>query len=85
MGHAVRGTRVMKQFITPRLRNYIKHSKAYEAYRVHTAAGRVLPDYLVIGAMRGGTTSLYRYLIQHPCVLPAFTKEIHYFFLDFMT
>lgn len=69
----------MQQVIPGRVRDYLKQSKAYEAYRLLTAAGRVLPDFLVIGAMRGGTTSLYRYLIQHPCVLPAFTKEVHYF------
>lgn len=73
----------MKRYIPPSIRNNIKRSKAYETYRVHTAEGRVLPDYLIIGAMRGGTTSLYRYLIQHPCVMPAFTKEIHYFSFHF--
>ena len=29
------------------------------------------PDFLIIGAMRSGTTSLYNYLVQHPNVLPA--------------
>ena len=29
------------------------------------------PDFLIIGAMRSGTTSLYRYIMQHPNVLPA--------------
>lgn len=30
------------------------------------------PDFLLIGAKRGGTTSMYRYLLQHPHVLPMF-------------
>jgi hypothetical protein len=44
-----------------------------------TSGARVLPDYLIIGTQRGGTTSLYNYLVQHPCVLPTFRKEIHFF------
>lgn len=41
---------------------------------------RMLPDFLIIGAQRAGTTSLYRYLVQHPAVLPVvLTKGAHYF------
>jgi len=69
----------VNRYIVGIIRDRVKRSKAYEAYRMLTAPGRVLPDFLIIGAMRGGTTSLYRYLIQHPCILPAFTKEVYYF------
>jgi hypothetical protein len=41
---------------------------------------RVLPDFVIIGAGKGGTTSLYHYLAQHPGVRGAIAKEIH--FLD---
>lgn len=44
---------------------------------------RALPDFIIIGAMRGGTTSLYMYLIQHPRVARAFRKEIHFFDLGY--
>lgn len=37
------------------------------------------PDYLVIGVQKGGTTSLYRYLIAHPQVDPAEDKQLHFF------
>ncbi len=37
------------------------------------------PDFLIIGVMKGGTTSLFRYLSKHPQVLPPFRKEIKYF------
>jgi hypothetical protein len=40
---------------------------------------RVLPDFLVIGAMKGGTTSLFTYLAEHPQVKPPFRKEIKFF------
>jgi ribosomal protein S15P/S13E len=37
------------------------------------------PDFFIVGAQKCGTTSLYNYLIQHPCVLSANEKEIHFF------
>ncbi len=40
-------------------------------------------DFIIIGAQKSGTTSLYNYLIQHPQVVPARTKEVHYFDLNF--
>jgi hypothetical protein len=43
----------------------------------------MLPDFLIIGAQRGGTTSLHRYLCAHPGVLPATKKEIRFFDLNF--
>ncbi|WP_404828600.1 sulfotransferase domain-containing protein [Spongiactinospora rosea] len=45
-----------------------------------TAGHRVLPGFLIIGAQRCGTTSLYRALSQHPLVLkPVLRKGVHYF------
>lgn len=38
-----------------------------------------LPEFLIIGAQKAGTTALYRYLIQHPDVFPPLRKEVHYF------
>jgi hypothetical protein len=45
-----------------------------------TAEARMLPGFLIVGAQRCGTTSLYKTLIQHPAVLPAVLhKGVHYF------
>jgi hypothetical protein len=44
-------------------------------------APRALPDFLLIGAQRAGTTSLYAQLIRHPRVLPSLRKEVQYFTL----
>jgi hypothetical protein len=44
-----------------------------------TSGLRVLPDYLVIGSQRCGTSSLYRYLLEHPAALQALPKEVHFF------
>jgi hypothetical protein len=38
-----------------------------------------LPDFLVIGIKKGGTSFLYHLLSQHPCVEPAASKELHFF------
>jgi hypothetical protein len=52
-------------------------------YGEHTSDRRPLPDFLIIGTKRGGTTSLWRYLIRHslvPRLFPAWnTKTSHYF------
>ncbi|HVX43991.1 MAG TPA: sulfotransferase [Mycobacteriales bacterium] len=41
---------------------------------------RLLPSFLVIGAQRCGTTSLYKTLTEHPSVRPAVLhKGVHYF------
>ncbi|MBW7475542.1 sulfotransferase domain-containing protein [Paenibacillus oenotherae] len=37
------------------------------------------PDFLIIGTQKGGTTSLYHYLTQHPNIKAAAVKEVHYF------
>ncbi len=38
-----------------------------------------LPDFLIIGAMKAGTTSLFRYLARHPELSPAARKEPSFF------
>jgi hypothetical protein len=38
-----------------------------------------LPDFVVIGAMRSGTTSLHQWLRAHPDVYVPAVKELHYF------
>jgi hypothetical protein len=47
--------------------------------RAQSGRLRVLPDFLVIGAEKCGTTSLYEALSSHPDVHPARRKEPHYF------
>jgi Sulfotransferase family len=39
----------------------------------------MLPNFLVIGAAKSGTTSLYRYLRDHPQVFMADSKELKFF------
>lgn len=42
----------------------------------------MLPDFIVIGAMKAGTTSLFGYLRTHPQVFLPWRKEIHFFSHD---
>ena len=51
-------------------------------WRLLSAGLRVLPDFLIIGAMKSGTSSLFHHLTQHPELVPAFRKEVHYFDQD---
>jgi hypothetical protein len=37
------------------------------------------PDFIVFGAQKSGTTSLYRYLVEHPRVAPAAAKQVDFF------
>ena len=47
--------------------------------RYLTADIRPLPNFVILGTQRGGTTSLYRWLTEHPDVAPGLNKEVHYF------
>lgn len=49
------------------------------SYRTVTSSLRLLPEFIIIGTARSGTTSLYNYLVEHPNVSPALMKEVHYF------
>ena len=53
------------------------------AARRATARARVRPTFLVIGAQKGGTTALYRYLREHPAAFCATPKEVHYFNVEY--
>jgi hypothetical protein len=44
-----------------------------------TSGLRTLPGFLVIGAQKSGTTSLFQYLARHPGIALATPKEVHYF------
>jgi hypothetical protein len=44
---------------------------------------RALPDAVILGAMKSGTSSLHNYLVQHAGVIEPLRKEVHYFDLNF--
>jgi hypothetical protein len=58
--------------------NPVRHKALFLARRP-TSSRRVLPDFLIIGTQRGGTTSLHHALAQHPAITMSFKREVHYF------
>lgn len=48
-------------------------------WRLATASWRALPDFIIIGAQKAGTTTVYDNLLKHPQVMPADIKEVHFF------
>jgi hypothetical protein len=75
--------------MSPAARQTVPGRVAHQADRawrgVRLAAARVdpreraLPDFVVLGAQKAGTSSLYGQLAAHPSVVPALRKEVHYF------
>jgi Sulfotransferase domain len=49
--------------------------RALRHYGVVTSPLRPLPDFLIIGAKRGGTTSLWNFIVRHPHVVPPFPSR----------
>lgn len=57
---------------------------AIQSLRKATASSRPLPDFIIIGAQKAGTTSLYDYLNQHRQIrMSTPLKEVHYFSYDY--
>ncbi len=47
------------------------------------APRHALPQFLILGAQRSGTTRLYKWMMKHPQILPGTEKEIHFFDRNF--
>jgi hypothetical protein len=61
----------------------IAKNRATWFLRSLNSSRRVLPDFIIIGAAKGGTTSLFNYLVMHPQVAEPLKKEVHYFDRNF--
>ena len=53
--------------------------KLHRTYCTLTGFLHVLPDFYIIGTQKGGTSSLYGYMIDHPSIQPCYSKEPSYF------
>ena len=58
--------------------------RVLRGYGEATSGLRRGPDFVIIGAKRGGTTSLYNYVLEHPSIQPLFPgrqhiKGVHYY------
>jgi len=52
-------------------------------YYYFSASSRSLPDFIINGTVRSGTTSLFNYLGQHPSIINAYQDEIGFFDSNF--
>jgi hypothetical protein len=52
---------------------------AAQAWRRATSRWRALPDFVIIGAQKCGTSSLYAWMARSEGIRPASAKELHYF------
>ena len=50
-----------------------------KSYRLMTSNIRLLPDFLIIGGQRCGTTSLYYYLTAQTGIASTLKKEVHFY------
>ncbi len=48
-------------------------------WRRATRRWRVLPDFVILGAQKAGTSSLFDWLIRHPDAAAPWIKELHHF------
>ncbi|MEN8129605.1 MAG: sulfotransferase [Pseudomonadota bacterium] len=70
-----------KQMIPVRVKRPLRKVK-YRITWPHRRAtwrGRALPDFIIIGAMKSGTSSLFAYLAQHPQLIRSSEKELNFF------
>lgn len=75
--------RIAAPVTTPRTKRAligVRDRAVATAADLRSRAGRGrLPDLVIAGVQKGGTTFLYQELTRHPDVGPALTKELHFF------
>ena len=66
---------------TKRTPRFVKRARfaAVSRWRTASADLRAMPSFVIIGAQRSGTTSVYKWLTSHPNVVGAYQKEVHFF------
>jgi hypothetical protein len=63
------------------LGNFISTSgrKAWFEGRRVVGVPRAMPNFILIGAQKSGTSSMFAYLKQHPQIIRPIFKELYYF------
>jgi len=73
--------RSLKRIVPHSVRKSLNRTVRKYRFRMRyaTADFRSLPNFIIIGAMKTGTTCLFSCLVQHPQILKCFRKEVHFF------
>ena len=74
---------ILRSWISNNSTLYSIGKSTHRTYCKVTGPIHTLPNFLIIGAAKGGTSSLYDYLIQHPNVFSCIIKEPNYFSMYF--
>ena len=71
----------LKKFLRTNFQNFFVESRTSTLTKTRLFSGnfRILPDFIIIGVQKCGTTSLYEYMTKHPEIKAAITKQPHYF------
>ena len=71
---------IKHKFTLPTYEHRSLRKRAPARYRMLTHENRALPDFMIIGTQKGGTTSLYKYLAKHPNIKSNYVvKELSFF------
>lgn len=68
---------IARSNLTPRQLQNVAHRRV--AARAVVGSQRILPELVILGGMRCGTSSLYKYLGEHRHFAPSLRKETEYF------
>lgn len=65
------------------LSDRLLRDRSIDSEGAHPSSQRRAPDFIVIGAEKCGTTSLFQYLSRHPAIVPPVEKEIDFFDMEY--
>lgn len=64
------------------VRVFREQEEQYFGQKIIRESRHASPDFMVIGAAKSGTTSLFQYLAQHPQIIEPNIKEVKYFSMN---
>ena len=84
IGLQIRGPEGTKEFLKEVIKTDLEKPSFLQrasnlGFRLLTSKIRKLPDFMIIGAAKCGTSSLFSYLTQHDLIAPPTKKEIYFF------
>src|SRR5690348_13614582 len=71
----------MKEKDRERIPGFLKNAYRFMVvlFRYPLARFRALPNFIIIGVQKGGTSTLFELLKEHPHIQTSVFKEVHYY------